>query len=127
MADLKESGSAGPGKRMQALVDRYYKQTIKKSGEVKQKPISQKKWERKAEKATSDLHLPSEKQDRLELLRYPGNAKYDSKGRTSQRKVVKKGKDQKIKKAFVKETFEPGKAPPPPRPKGGYIQMPSRY
>ena len=104
---------------------KYYKEIRKKSGEVKQKPISQKKWERKAEKSTSDSHLPSEKQDRLELLRYPGGAKYDSKGKTSQRKIVKKGEDQKIKKAFVKETFEPGKAPPPPRPQGGYIQMPS--
>jgi len=98
---------------------KYYKQTTKKSGEVKQKQISQKKYEKKAARANKDVW--DENPDNKVILR--PQASYSPKGKTTSTKVIERG-DQPKKKTFIKETFEPGKEEPN-HPKGGYIQMPS--
>ena len=97
---------------------KYYKQITKKSGEVKKKEISQKKYERKAAKANKDVW--DENPDNKVILN--PQASYSPEGKTTSTKVIKKG-DQPRKKTFIKETFEPGKKEPT-YPQGGYIQNP---
>jgi len=94
---------------------RYYKEITKRSGEVKQKSISQKKYEKKATKASEDVW--DEKQDKKVVLN--PQAKYSSEGKTTTTKVIKKG-DKPRKKTFVKETFAAG-VKPPTHKKGGVI------
>lgn len=97
---------------------KYYKQITKKSGEVKNKPISEKKYERKAEMANKDVW--DENPDNKVILR--PQASYSPKGKTTLTKVIKRG-DKPRKKTFIKENFEPGKEEPTHQ-QGGYIQSP---
>tara|TARA_R100000963_G_C4623359_1_gene90250 strand:- start:563 stop:907 length:345 start_codon:yes stop_codon:yes gene_type:complete len=93
----------------------FYKEVTKRSGKVKRKSISQKKFERKARKANKDVW--DDKPDKKVVLSPQGS--YSPTGKTTKTKVIKKG-DKGRKKTFVKESFEPGVKSPIYK-KGGYI------
>ena len=94
----------------------FYKEITKRSGKVKRKAISKKKFERKVDKANKDAWEPSEDQDRKAIIK---SAKYNFGGKTIKTKVIKKG-DKGRKKKFVKEEFKAGVKKPTYK-KGGYI------
>lgn len=97
---------------------KYYKEITKRSGEVKQKPISQKKYEKKEEKSYDHLDKALEnvgtgkstKVKTLTTTRYPS--------KTVKEDVVKKLGDKGRKKTFVKSSIV---KPKPPRQKDNKV------